>query len=404
MVASKQARVTAPNVPADDAEALREGNTAFAADFYQQLRSDAAQDGKNLFFSPYSISLALAMTYAGARGNTATEMAKALHYTLPQDRLHPAFNALDLALTSRGEGKQAADGKAFRLRVTNSIWGAPQTTFEPPFLDTLAQSYGAGVRLTDFIKDPEAARGTINTWVDHETENRIKELLPQRSISGDTRLVLVNAIYFNAAWATPFQKTATRPGTFHGLGGDVQTELMHQGGQLDYAQGDGYRAVALPYDGNELSFVAVVPDELGAFESAFTAAQAKTIATSLAPATVELTLPKFKIDGASISLKDALAARGMKDAFVEDRADLTGIAALPNAPLHISDVFHQAFVSVDEQGTEAAAATAVVVGRTTSAPVDPPKVIEVRIDKPFLFFVRDNATGAVLFLGRVVKP
>jgi serpin B len=397
VVASQQSRVTQPNVPAADAAALGDGNAAFATDLYQTLRADPAFAGKNLFFSPHSISLALAMTYAGANGATATQMASALHYTLPQARLHPAFDALDLALSSRGQGASAADGKAFRLRVTNSIWGAPQTSFAAPFLDTLAESYGAGIRLTDFSADPEAARGAINSWVDTQTEDRIKELLPRGTVDASTRTVLVNAIYFNAAWASPFESQLTKAGTFHGLAGDSAVQLMQRGGSMQYAKGAGWQAVSLPYSGNELSFVAVLPDQLDAFETAFSADQAKAIATSLAYTDVALELPRFKIEGSSFSLKTALVGRGMVDAFVPGKADFSGMAA--SERLWISDVIHQAFVSVDEAGTEAAAATAVVlVGEGA-----PQKVVELALDRPFVFFVRDNATGAILFLGRVVS-
>jgi serpin B len=397
VVASQQSRIMQPSVPDADATALRDGNTAFAADLYQTLRSDPDWQGKNVFFSPYSISLALAMAYAGAHGNTETQMASAMHYTLPQAKLHPALDALDLALASRGQGAKGDDGKAFRLRVTNSMWGAPQTTFAPAYLDTIAQNYGAGIRLTDFAANPEAARGTINSWVDKETDDRIKELLPVGSIDEATRLVLVNAIYFNAAWQTPFEKALTQAGTFHGIGGDSPAQLMRQGGELAYAKGTGWQAVSLPYDGNELSFIAVLPDQFSAFESAFSAEQASSIASSLASKPVELELPKFKIEGASFSLKKALVARGMTDAFDDTKADLSGITATER--LHVSDVVHQAFVSVDEAGTEAAAATAVV-SAGTAAPTDPP--VKLTIDRPFVFFVRDNATGAILFLGRVV--
>ena len=397
VVASQEARIMQPSVPDADATALRDGNTAFAADLYQTLRSDPDWQGKNVFFSPYSISLALAMAYAGAHGNTETQMASAMHYTLPQAKLHPALDALDLALASRGQGAKGDDGKAFRLRVTNSMWGAPQTTFAPTYLDTIAQNYGAGIRLTDFAANPEAARGTINSWVDKETEDRIKELLPVGSIDQATRLVLVNAIYFNAGWQTPFEKALTRAGTFHGAAGDAPVQLMHQGGELSYAKGAGWQAVSLPYDGNELSFVAVLPDQLASFETAFSADQAATIASSLAPAYAEVELPKFKIEGASFSLKKALVARGMTDAFDDTKADLSGIAT--SERLHVSDVVHQAFVSVDESGTEAAAATAVISAGTAAHTGDP---IVVMFDHPFVFFVRDNATGAILFLGRVV--
>ena len=397
VVASQQSRIMQPNVPDADATALRDGNTAFAADLYQVLRADPDWQGKNVFFSPYSISLALAMAYAGAHGTTETQMASAMHYTLPQARLHPALDALDLALASRGQGAKGDDGKAFRLRVTNSMWGAPQTTFAPAYLDTLAQNYGAGVRLTDFAANPEAARGTINTWVDQQTEDRIKELLPVGSIDEATRLVLVNAIYFNAGWLTPFEKELTRASTFHGAAGDASVQLMRQGGELSYAKGAGWQAVSLPYDGNELSFVAVLPDQLASFETAFSAEQAAAIASSLAPTYAEIELPKFKIEGASFSLKKALQARGMTDVFDDAKADLSGITATDR--LHVSDVVHQAFVSVDESGTEAAAATAVIAAGTSAHTGDP---IVVTFDHPFVFFVRDNATGAILFLGRVV--
>ncbi len=398
VAASQQQRIMTPSVPASDATELRDGNTAFAADLYQVLRADPAWQDQNVFFSPYSISLALAMTYAGAQGDTETQMASAMHFTLPQGRLHPAFDALDLALSSRGQGALGDDGKAFRLRVTNSIWGAPQTSFASPYLDTIAQNYGAGIRLTDFAANPEAARGAINTWVDKQTEDRIKELLPSGSIDDATRLVLVNAIYFNAAWQTPFEKALTRAGTFHGLTGDSPAQLMAQGGELAYGKGDGWQAVSLPYDGNELSFVAVLPDQFAAFESAFSAAQANAIASSLTTTHVALQLPRFKIEGASFSLKKALAARGMTDAFDAKKADLLGMTT--GERLHISDVIHQAFVSVDESGTEAAAATAVIAVGGTAVEPDP---IQLTMDRPFLFFVRDNATGAILFLGRVVK-
>lgn len=394
---SSTTRDTTPAVAPADAASLRDGNTAFAVDLYQTLRNDPEAKGKNLFFSPHSISMALAMTYAGARGNTEKEMASAMHYDLPQDRLHPALDALDLALESRGAGEKAADGKGFRLHVTNSLWGAPQISFLSPFLDTLATSYGAGIRLTDFAKDPEAARTAINGWVDAQTEDRIKELLPSGTVTTATRFVLVNAIYFNAAWQTPFEASSTKAGTFHGAGGDVTGDMMRTGGSFPYAAGDGYQAIALPYAGGELSFVAVLPSDMSAFEPTFDAKQATYIASSLAsvPA-VDLTLPKFKIEGKSFSLRAALRSLGMKDAFDDSAADFSAITTTDK--LSISDVIHQAFVSVDEKGTEAAAATAVIGVGSSAAPE---KVVQLAFDKPFVFFVRDNATGAVLFMGRV---
>jgi serpin B len=402
MAQSSIPRSTAPAVVPSDAEALRSGNTAFAADVYKTLRSSPRFEGQNIFFSPHSISVALAMTYAGARGTTESEMASALHFSLPQDRLHPAFNALDLALSSRGTGAKAADGEPFRLRVTNSLWGLPKMPFEQPFLDTLAESYGAGVRLTDFVADPEASRQTINKWVDIQTEQRIPELLPQNSVNPLTRLVLVNAVYFNAAWKDPFEPESTKSGTFHGVGGDVDASFMASFGPLRHARGSDYDAVALPYDGNELELVAIVPDsgKLDAVESRLDGAMLESVASSLASREVQLKLPKFEIKGRSFSLRETLLALGMKSAFDGGSADLTGMLPKSVDSLYIADIIHDAFVSVDEKGTEAAAATAVLVaGR--GAPSD---FVNLTIDRPFIFAVRDIATGAVVFLGRVTKP
>lgn len=400
-VASELPRDTSPSVPAADADALRDGNTAFAVDMYRSIASSPSFAKQNVFYSPYSISSALAMTYAGARGNTATEMAKALHFTLPNERLHPAFDSLDLALASRAKGgEQGDDDKGFRLRVSNSIWGTPRMTFEKPFLDTLAVSYGAGMRLTDFAANPEAARAAINGWVDKETEDRIQELLPSGTIDSSTRLVLVNAIYFNAAWADHFDPNATKPGTFHAPGGDVQAPMMNKHSEIRYGAGDGYRAVSLPYQGG-LSFVAVVPEDVSKLESSLDGKGLAAIEASLSPTDVILSMPKFEIKGSTFSVRDQLTALGMPDAFSCGAADFSGMTKTES--LCISDVLHQAFVKLDEAGTEAAAATAVVmVG--SAAPVDPPKPVELTIDKPFVFYLKDDRTGAVLFMGRIENP
>jgi serpin B len=329
-------------------------------------------------------------------------MASALHFSLPQDRLHPAFNALDLALASRGTGAKAADGEPFRLRVTNSLWGLPKMPFEQPFLDTLAESYGAGIRLTDFVGDPEGSRRTINKWVDGETEQRIPELLPKDSVNPLTRLVLVNAVYFNAAWKAPFDAAITKPGTFHGIGGDVDASFMASSGPLRHARGADYDAVALPYDGDELELVAIVPDsgKLDAVEARLDGAMLESVAASLESREVQLKLPKFEIKGTSFSLRDTLLSLGMKAAFDPGSSDLTGMLPKSVDSLYVADVIHDAFVKVDEKGTEAAAATAVLIaGRGAST-----EVVKLTIDRPFMFAVRDIATGAFVFLGRVAKP
>ncbi len=404
LAVSSASRVTSPAVPAADAAALNAGNAAFAADLYQTLRSDPAFASQNVFFSPHSISLALAMAYAGARGNTEKELGAALHYTLPQAQLHPAFDALDLALSSRGEGQKGVDHTPFRLRVVNSLWGSPTMAFVPAFLDTLSADYGAGVRLTDFAKDADAARLRINGWVEQQTEKRIVDLLAPDQVTPLTKLVLVNAIYFNASWASVFEKQGTHDAPFHALDGSTSAaSLMSQTTMLPYVKGDGFQAVGVPYAGNELSFIAVLPDAgtFAKFEEGFSGEKVGSIAGALKTAQVALSLPKFKIEGASFSLKSALEARGVKDAFDPGHADFSGLADPKQGPLWIGDVIHKAFISVNEEGTEAAAATAVVaVG--TAAP--PPEKVELTLDRPFVFAIRDNATGAVLFLGRVIKP
>ncbi len=398
---SPLARDTAPVVSAEDAETLRADDAAFAGDLYRTV--SPTFDGQNMFFSPHSISLALAMASVGARGKTATQMASALHFTLPPERLHPAYDALDLALSSRGAGAPAGT-HPFTLRVVNSMWAAPNMMLAPPFLDTLATSYGAGVRLTDFGAAPDASRESINRWVSDETNARIPALLSKDDITGNTRLVLVNAVYFKAAWASPFSKGATVPATFHARAGDRPVDMMNATGRIPYAEGDGWKAVALPYEGNELSFVAVLPDDLASFEASLTGDPFRTIAPAVPPPStaVDIHLPRFKIDGASFGLKNVLKARGMVDAFDPDLADFSGMA--PAERVFIGSVVHQTFVTVDEDGTEAAAATAVVFSDAGSVSAPPEKVIDVTFDRPFVFFVRDNATGAILFLGRIAAP
>ena len=395
MVLSDKQRVTLPSVAASDLTDLVHGNSAFAFDLYKAL---SAKDG-NLFYSPYSISLALAMTYAGARSETEQQMANTLHFILPQDRLHPAFNALDQELASRGQGAKGTDEKGFRLNVANAIWGQQDYRFLGDFLDVLAENYGAGLRLLDFSKVPEECRITINNWVSDQTEGKIKDLIPQGVIDELTRLVLTNAIYFNAAWLNPFDKSSTQDGVFHLLdGSEVTVPMMSQTASFSYAKGKGYQAVELPYDGNELSMVILLPDtgEFKTFEGSLDAEQVNSIIKNLEPRQVALSLPKFKFES-EFGLTDTLSAMGMPIAFTQE-ADFSGMTG--NRELAISEILHKAFVSVDEAGTEAAAATAVIVG-LTSMPQEP---VTVTLDRPFIFLVRDIETGAILFIGRVMNP
>jgi len=373
VIQSEKQRITSPEVSEADMTTLVDGNSTFAFNLYQALKEE---DG-NLFYSPYSISLALAMTYAGARGETAQQMADTLYFALSQDRLHPAFNRLDIELSQRGEGAKGKDGEGFRLNIVNAIWGQKDYQFLTAFLDLLAENYGAGLRILDFVNAPEESRVAINNWVSDQTEGRIEDLIPQGLISDLTRLVLTNAIYFNAAWQYPFVR---------------QTE------SFGYTEGDGYQAVELLYDGRELSMVILLPQsgQFETFEEALDAQQVDAIVKDLESRQVSLTMPQFEFES-EFGLKEILAAMGMPIAF-SGSADFSGMTG--NRDLFIADVVHKAFVSVDEAGTEAAAATAVIM-ELTAVPEEP---VEVTVDRPFIFLIRDIETDTVLFIGRVVNP
>ncbi|MGA8848775.1 MAG: serpin family protein [Dehalococcoidia bacterium] len=396
LLKSNKERITSPDVSSSEQALLVEGNSAFAFKLYQALKG---KEG-NLFYSPYSISLALAMTYAGARNETAQQMADTLHFLLEQDRLHPAFNWLDAELASRGEGAAGKDGGKFRLNVVNAIWGQKNYKFLSNFLDVLAENYGAGLRILDFTTETEKSRIAINDWVSDQTEGRIKDLIPPGAIDALTRLVLTNAIYFNAAWKYPFDDKVTADGPFYLLdGGQAIVPMMRQTESFGYAKGEGYQAVELLYDGDELSMVILLPasGNFQAFEQGLQSQQVSDTIKGLQFTQVTLTMPKFEFDS-EFRLKDTLAGMGMPIAFSPGDADFSGMTG--NRELFISDVVHKAFVSVDEAGTEAAAATAVIAAG--SAAPQPP--VEVTIDRPFIFLIRDIETGAILFVGRVLNP
>ena len=392
---SDKQRVTSPVATQAGLATLVDGNSAFAFNLYQALR----ETDDNLFYSPYSISLALAMTYAGARGETEEQMANTLHFTLEDNRLHPAFNWLDIELASRGKGAKGKDDEGFRLHIVNAIWGQKDYEFLSEFLDLLAENYGAGLRILDFMKAPEQSRITINKWVSDQTEERIKDLIPKGAIDELTRLVLTNAIYFNAAWQYPFEEDATFNGAFHLLNGDkITVPMMRQTESFGYAEGDGYQVVELPYDGRELSMLVLLPQtgQFELFEESLNAQRVDDIVKDLNTREVVLTMPKFEFES-SFSLKKTLTAMGMPVAFSAS-ADFSGMTGNPD--LFIGEVLHKAFVSVDEAGTEAAAATAVIM-ELTAIPGEP---VEVTIDRPFIFLIRDIESGTILFIGRVVNP
>ncbi|MBE0481654.1 MAG: serpin family protein, partial [Dehalococcoidia bacterium] len=330
---SDKSRESSPNVSGTELDELVKGNSQFAFDLYKAL---SAEPG-NIFYSPYSVSLALAMTYAGARGETEQQMAETLRFLLGQEGLHAAFNALDLELAARGQDAKGKDGEPFRLNIVNAIWGQQDYKFLTEFLDTLAENYGAGLRLLDFRNAPEESRQTINKWVSDQTEDRIKDLIPQGMIDILTRLVLTNAIYFNASWMNPFNEDLTADGAFHLLdGNEVTVPLMRQNERLGYATGDGYTAVELPYDGGEISMVILLPDEgtFREFEAAMDAGMLAEAIGNLENRTVDLTMPKFEFES-EFSLRDVLAGMGMPVAF-SDAADFSGMTG--NRDLCISEV------------------------------------------------------------------
>jgi len=394
VVRAEAPRNEAPSVSGDDVASVSQSVNALGLDLYRIL---ATERGGNLFISPYSIMLALAMTYAGARGQTAQEMAEVLHFSLPDEQLHPAMNALDLALHV-GEDREMDSYDPPIFRSANALWGQKGLGFQDAFLETLAINYGAGMRVLDFSR-PEDARGTINDWVAEQTEDRIKDLIPPGLLSELTRLVLTNAVYFKAQWQNPFMVDATEDGPFHRLDGSaVAVPMMQQTENLGYYAEDGLQVVELPYAGGTHSMLIMLPEEGGLEDLAASLDEARlrSLVDQLERQSVALTLPRFEYE-AEFALGDTLAAMGMPTAFGPE-ADFSGMTT--EAGLFISEVVHKAWVAVDEKGTEAAAATAVIMVES-AMPMEP---VEVTVDRPFLFAIRHRDTGALLFLGQVVDP
>jgi len=377
------------------------GNTAFAVALHRRL---AAEEG-NLFHSPFSISTALAMTAAGARGETAKQMAEVLHLP-PSEKTHVQLGALLTDLNARKlEARWREDpdaGKpAFELAIANSLWGQEGYPFVQAFLDLTRKHYGAGLQACDFKGDAAGARKRINGWVEEKTNDRIKDLLKASDVTPDLRLVLTNAIYFKAAWDEPFHESATRDAPFHLAGGttaDVPT--MHKFAHLAHKDAGDLDVVKLPYQGEQASMVLLIPkkaDGLAAIEASMSEKKLGAWLSGLKGTFVDLALPRFKYSS-RFGMNDVLQAMGMKLPFLYPEADFKGIS--PTGELFIGFVIHQAFIDVNEEGTEAAAATAVGM-RAGGAP---PKPITIRADRPFLFLIRDEVSGSILFMGRVSDP
>lgn len=376
--------------PAGDSKAVVQGNSEFACDLYQKL---AAANG-NLFFSPYSISNALAMTYGGARGNTAKEMAATMHFGGASEQFHPAFGNLVRQL--QGGGKQ----RKYQLQVANRLWGQKDFGFVPEFLTSSRQHYGAGLEEVDFAGATEQAHQAINAWVEKQTQDKIKELLKQGVLDNLTKLVLTNAIYFKAAWIDPFDAKNTKPGDFLAAGvKKTQVPMMRQSQRTNFMDGGAFSALELPYEQRDLSMIVFLPkkaDGLAALEKMLNADNLRQWHAKLRDHQVDIKLPKFKTT-AEFRLDQVLKDLGMRDAFDDRKADFTGLSSMKG--LCITAVVHKAFIDVNEAGTEAAAATAVAIGLRS---LPPPATFHA--DHPFVYVIRDNKTGSVLFMGRVVNP
>ena len=366
---------------------------AFGFDFYRALI--AADPAANAVVSPASVAIALAMARGGARGETATQMDAVMH-SLGSDEMAAGMNALDQALRSRSATYGRYD---VTLTMANAPFAQRDEAWEQSYLDALAERFGAGIRLVDYRTNTEGARLQINDWVSEQTAARIPELLASGTLDELTRLVLVNAIYVNAPWEREFDAAVTRPGGFTRLDGStVEAQMMAIGGSFAHAEGAGWKAVELPYVGRKLALTVILPDDFPTYVAALDGDAFAEVTDSLATAgEVELTMPRFSTE-TKADLATVLAGLGMPLAFDPLRADFTGMTT--QEPLFIKNVIHQANVSVDEQGTEASAATGVVV-EAGAAPEGP---FVIRLDRPFVFALRDLETGAILFLGQMVDP
>jgi serpin B len=375
-----------------DAQMVVKSVNAFAVDLYPKLK----EGNDNLFFAPYSISTALAMTYGGARGATETQMAKTLHFENDRQRLPAVFGSLAAGLES------SAAQTGCTLNLVNGLWGQKGFPFLKEYQELISQGYRGRLTELDFQKVPEQSRETINKAVEQQTEGKILELIPTGLIDEQTKLVLTNAIYFKGAWAEPFAKKGTQEGEFTLLDGSkIQVQMMRRTGSYGYSEADGLQALELPYKGYAFSLIVFLPKEpagLAPLEKSLTSEKLAELLDRFREQEVAVSLPRFTIKTPSYRLSRILAALGMTDAFTS-KADFSGIDG--EKDLCLKDVLHKAFVDVNEEGTEAAAATAVVMRLKAGMPSSPPVF---RADHPFLFVIRHNSTKCILFMGRLTKP
>lgn len=391
----------APAVDPPSKEAMQKlakSTNKFGIDLFKKV---SEKQKENLVVSPASVSTALTMTWGGAKNETAAQMKKVLAFEGEPPAIMETSGKLAAALTN--------PSRPVTFRIANQLFGEKTYTFDAGYLSSTEKAFGAPIERVDFIEGFEPARVHINGWVESKTEKRIKDLIPPRAIDKETRLVLVNAIYFLGDWSEPFEKDSTRPMPFT-TGGSKKVDVptMNRTGSFNIASKDGVTALELPYKGGDMSMMIIVPDAadgIAAAQKSLTADSLSALASAMKPERVWASIPKFEVNPSeSVPLKDVLSALGMPIAFDRDKADFTGIANPPEKAerLVISQVFHKAFIKVDEKGTEAAAATSVNMARAGSAA--PAKPREFKADRPFLFVIKDNASGLVLFMGRVMNP
>ncbi len=383
-----------PARPAETTETnpLVEGNPAFALQLYGKLRSTEG----NLVLSPYSISSALAMTCAGARGDTARQMEQALHFDQTRTNADELFSRLNVALKlAKGSNE---------LSMANSLWPQKKYRLRDEFLNRLKADYGATVTPLDYTQESEKARETINKWVDEKTRHKITGIIGPGVLDGLTRMVLVNAIYFKGTWAVPFPASSTQADKFFVRPNQAVTvPFMRQRGHFKYGETDRLQLLAIPYEGRQLEMILLLPrdrDGLEQLESSLTPASLAAWTAGMKEQEVNVAMPKFKMSG-GLTLNETLQSMGIKDAFDPARADFSGMDGRPHW-LCLSAVLHKAYIDVNEQGTEAAASTAVAVRATVVLREDLPR--EFRADHPFVFLLRDSTSGSILFMGRVSEP
>jgi serpin B len=390
---STAAKPTSPQAGKVDlhSKRLMQGNTTFALDLYQKLQ----QAEGNLLFSPYSISAALGMTYAGARGDSEKQMAQVLHFALNQEQLHPAFASVEATLNAY----QSKSG--IQLHVANSLWPQISYPFLETFLALIKKNYGASIRAVDYA-DNEITRQRINAWIEEKTSEKIKDLIKPGLPIRLTRLVLANAIYFKGDWVTKFDPRQTENAPFWlSAGKSIAVPQMSQQGKFGYGENDSLQILELPYSEQAVSMIAVLPreiDGLAQLEGALTPANLQQWTELLRKREVRVVLPRFKT-GSEFDLADALKSMGMIDAFDKDKANFSGMDGREKW-LYIGAVLHQALIEVNEEGSEAAAATVVIMVECGF----PEPLPTFRADHPFLFLIRENRTGSILFIGRVVNP